>query len=297
MKQLILLCFALALILGCTKTGPQGAPGAAGVVGPAGANGTIIYSGKGEPSATLGNVGDFYLDVMNLGLYGPKTADGWGTGYSLKGGQGDTGATGPQGATGATGPTGAAGSPGTKIYSGSGAPTVGLGIVGDFYLDTTSHDLWGPKLASGWGTGVSLESPPNVLYTAWVNMADPSAQAENIDLFYVETNYHIQALDSSIINTGAVFAFGNLAGYAAYEDPWPAGKIGQLPIVLQYTHYPVTTMITDTWSCVFSAGDADIIYSTDDANLTAMSNVQHNLFRFVLIRGGVNTSTPQAYIQ
>jgi len=35
--------------------------------------------------------------------------------------------------------------------SGSGAPTSGLGNVGDYYLDTSTGNIYGPKSPTGWG--------------------------------------------------------------------------------------------------------------------------------------------------
>lgn len=46
--------------------------------------------------------------------------------------------------SGAQGPRGPVG---TAIYSGEGAPGSGIGALGDFYLDTTNHYLYGPKSA------------------------------------------------------------------------------------------------------------------------------------------------------
>lgn len=54
---------------------------------------------------------------------------------------GPTGATGSTGATGATGATGPAGTPGEKWYVGVGAPSSGLGIDGDWYINTTTYDF------------------------------------------------------------------------------------------------------------------------------------------------------------
>lgn len=91
---LTLLLLGLLSIVSCTKQGQigpqgqQGPQGAAGVVGPAGANGTIIYSGTtlpGAPASALGTLGDFYLDIQNYNLYGPKSASGWGAAVSLQG--------------------------------------------------------------------------------------------------------------------------------------------------------------------------------------------------------------------
>ena len=151
--------------------------------------GNQILSGIGAPTETLGNVGDYYLDLSNSNLYGAKTAQGWGNPISLKGIQGDkgekgdtgatgqkgekgdTGATGQKGEkgntgatgqkgdkgdTGATGQkgdkgdTGATGQNGSKIYAGIGAPTINIGAVGDWYIDSQNKRLYGPKEASGW---------------------------------------------------------------------------------------------------------------------------------------------------
>ena len=139
--------------------------------------GNQILSGIGAPTETLGNVGDYYLDLSNSNLYGAKTAQGWGNPISLKGIQGDkgekgdtgatgqkgdkgdTGATGQKGKkgnTGATGQKGDKGDPGTpgqngsKIYVGIGAPTINIGAVGDWYIDSQNKRLYGPKETSGW---------------------------------------------------------------------------------------------------------------------------------------------------
>ena len=38
-------------------------------------------------------------------------------------------------------------------------PTGGNGVLGDFYINTTSNWMYGPKTAGGWGLGVSLVGP------------------------------------------------------------------------------------------------------------------------------------------
>lgn len=76
------------------------------------------------------------------------------------GANGPAGATGPagvQGAVGPAGPTGANGQNGSIIYSGTTVPATATGVSGDFYLNTTTGLLYGPKTASGWGTGISLK--------------------------------------------------------------------------------------------------------------------------------------------
>jgi len=97
--------------------GPQGVQGIQGVAGPQ--SGQIIHSATvasnsstpPDPSATLGDVGDFQITELNtttgeyIGsyLFGPKTSDGtdpWGTPRNLRGPTGSVGSTGAQGLVG-----------------------------------------------------------------------------------------------------------------------------------------------------------------------------------------------------
>ena len=56
-----------------------------------------ILSGSTAPTATIGNVGDYYIDLTSVNLYGPKTAEGWGNPVSLRGLQGQNGTDGQNG--------------------------------------------------------------------------------------------------------------------------------------------------------------------------------------------------------
>jgi len=46
-----------------------------------------------------------------------------------------------------------------ELRSGSGVPSSGLGINGDFYIDTAAHNLYGPKTAGAWGSATSIVGP------------------------------------------------------------------------------------------------------------------------------------------
>lgn len=59
-----------------------------------------ILSGKGEPSADLGNKGDFYIETASWEIYGPKV-EGWGVGTPLIGQSGKDGKDGDDGKDGA----------------------------------------------------------------------------------------------------------------------------------------------------------------------------------------------------
>ena len=66
----------------------------------AGLGANTILNGTVVPSSLLGKNGDFYLNTINLRLYGPKTSEGWGDGVLLVGPTGDTGEQGPPGESG-----------------------------------------------------------------------------------------------------------------------------------------------------------------------------------------------------
>jgi hypothetical protein len=101
-----------------------------------------------------------------------------------QGPQGKTGATGATGQTGAIGPEGPQGPPGTNgatILSGSGTPSSSTGAVGDFYLDTTSETLYGPKASSGWpSSGTGLIGPQGQAGPGEQIFATPGSYTYNV---------------------------------------------------------------------------------------------------------------------
>ncbi|MHB9110746.1 MAG: hypothetical protein ACYDCO_27145 [Armatimonadota bacterium] len=48
------------------------------------------------------------------------------------------------------------GAAGRTVLSGSGAPAGGTGTNGDFYIDTTAWQIYGPKAAGAWGAGTNI---------------------------------------------------------------------------------------------------------------------------------------------
>lgn len=160
--KLAVLFLLFATVVSCGKDGaegplgPVGQQGEKGDQGAKGTDGTLLRYGNGVPAASLGNENDFYIDIKNSNLYGPKTGNSWGTPTSLKGPAGATGTKGEKGDAGARGATGAAGAAGSQFLSGTAVPTT-QGKVSDFYFRTTTGVLYGPKTASGWGSGVSLK--------------------------------------------------------------------------------------------------------------------------------------------
>jgi collagen type VII alpha len=154
-------------------TGPQGPAGSTGPQGPAGVDGDdgrgivttsidgsghllITYSDNATP-VDVGQVKGDKGDTGATGATGPQGPIGETGPAGPTGPKGDTGDVGPQGATGATGPAGA---DGKTVLNGTTAPSNGLGNNGDFYINTSTNTLFGPKASGAWpGAGVSLVGP------------------------------------------------------------------------------------------------------------------------------------------
>ena len=92
--------------------------------------GKSILSGTADPTAEIGLDGDFYLNTTSSMLFGPK-ATTWPAGTSLIG---ETGA------------------PGTAVLHGPVDPTDSVGIDGDFYINTVTIIMFGPKQFGSWAT-------------------------------------------------------------------------------------------------------------------------------------------------
>ena len=146
---------AIALSLALTLITSQGALAAGKtsvIIKKAGRATTLtpntILSGSGAPARTLGIDGDFYIDIKNANLYGPKTKGAWRIATSLrtvetrdllipasgadgvKGDRGEQGLTGSDGATGAKGATGDRGLTGLTGASGLTGATGSTGLSG-----------------------------------------------------------------------------------------------------------------------------------------------------------------------
>ncbi|QRQ85978.1 hypothetical protein [Cupriavidus oxalaticus] len=147
-------------------TWPPGVP-LGGGTGSSGAGGGIVLAGAGAPDNSVGNNGDYYLDTNTWTLYGPKANDQWPAGVSLVGQPG--GGTGGTGGTDGTG-GGTVGNGGHVLY-GSGAPGDSIGVDGDFYFDTSTSTLYGPKQDGKWpATGVAMTTA--TVYNGNFNVPD-----------------------------------------------------------------------------------------------------------------------------
>jgi hypothetical protein len=97
-----------------------------------------------------------------VGATGQAGTAGAGGAPGAAGAPGTPGTPGTPGADGAAGAAGAAGAPGADgrtVLNGDGAPSSGIGATGDFYIDTSSSSISGPKSGGVWGTATSLIGP------------------------------------------------------------------------------------------------------------------------------------------
>jgi len=136
--------------------GDQGIQGIQGIQGAAGEG--IAISGSVATYADLaaiaaglgsGDAGNGYLDNSSglLYIWDGSAFPNEGDGVAFKG---DPGVPGDPGAPGADGKT---------VLSGAGTPSGGLGVNGDFYINTSAFTIYGPKAAGVWGSPTSIVGP------------------------------------------------------------------------------------------------------------------------------------------
>jgi hypothetical protein len=136
-------------------TGPAGVAGPQGIQGATGPAGPIGLTGPAGAVGATGATGAQGLPGTNgsngaVGATGPAGVAG------PQGATGATGAIGPQGPTGTNGTNGTNGINGTAVLNGNTNPVAVTGANGDFYINTLTNTLFGPKANGTWPAGVSL---------------------------------------------------------------------------------------------------------------------------------------------
>lgn len=71
--------------------------------------------------------------------------------------EGEVGPEGKKGEKGENGINGEKGVNGSTILSGFSKPTLEIGNIGDFFINLTNMDFYGPKSSTGWGNSISLK--------------------------------------------------------------------------------------------------------------------------------------------
>lgn len=257
--------------------GPEGPKGEQGAQGIPGKDGAVIHSGTGAPAASLGNIGDMYLDKSSSNLYGPKSASGWGTPLNLKG---------APGATGTAGATGPAGTAGSRILSGTTNPSASTGTVGDYYLNKTTGDFFGPKTISGWGMPVNLKGTANVVASTWINYNWNSTNTSTRKVM----DYTIPTPLLSAVGYSSLHNFSNAGGVIlVYGENWGSNQVKLFDYEFRNGRYEASpntngSKIYITLTSISGAALQDIEYDS----------ARGNKFRYVLIPAGVQLSASLA---
>lgn len=111
------------------------------------ATGNAVLFGNTIPGSATGSNGDTFINTLT-GIFYKKNGGSWSQVFSMQ--------TGPQGPQGVSGTNGANGANGKTILNGAVNPANSIGTDGDFYINTSSYYLFGPKTAGVWGAGISL---------------------------------------------------------------------------------------------------------------------------------------------
>jgi hypothetical protein len=134
------------------QTGAQGIQGIQGIQGEIGFTGAVGATGAQGLQGLVGAIGAAGIQGIQgiQGLIGLTGSSG------NNGSDGATGAIGQTGAQGIQGTAGTNGLNGKSLLSGIINPQLADGVEGDFYINTSTNEIFGPKTLIGWGIAVSL---------------------------------------------------------------------------------------------------------------------------------------------
>lgn len=144
---------------------------------------TKWYNGSGAPTTSIGAEGDYYLDTDTGNVY-VKESTGWVYKIRIKGTDGTNGTN------------------GSKWYEGEGAPSSELGTNGDYYLDTSTGDIYA-KTDGAWsirgnigGSGGDTVGRLEVEYTSQLTGLSDAKRGD------IATLYREQVVEADKILTG-----------------------------------------------------------------------------------------------
>ena len=112
---------------------------APGIAGPKGDQGSMLLTGEGTPTISVGKVGDLYLDSLTKRLYGPKDVAGWDLNqYTIL--------------------------VGSSFYTGPNNPTNDLGNNRDSFLNYTTSIIY-TKISGVWSDPQLIVQPSLYSFT------------------------------------------------------------------------------------------------------------------------------------
>jgi hypothetical protein len=136
-----------------TFTYRERGPRTGAIQGLAGLDGHTILTMARDPVAADGKDGDIAINTVTWKVFAPKAAGAWPAGVSLVGPQGAPGTPGTNGTNGTNGLDG------KTVRYGAANPLATDGTDGDFWINTTTHFIFGPKASGAWPAGTSLVGP------------------------------------------------------------------------------------------------------------------------------------------
>ena len=102
---------------------------------------------------------------------------------------------------------------GSTILSGTTAPTLNIGEIGDYYLNKSTYDLYGPKTSDSWGTPINLKGREGSNGTAGSKIhAGTGIPAQNIGNngdWYIDTKNKMLYGPKTDQGWGSGLALGN----------------------------------------------------------------------------------------
>jgi hypothetical protein len=240
-----------------------GATGAQGPIGPTGAQGP---TGSTGPAGTNGT----------NGLPGATGATG------ATGAQGPAGAVGPTGATGTNGANGTNGTNGKTVLNGTGVPANSLGADADFYLDTNTYIIYGPKAAGVWPTpGAQLSNP-------WKMPRVTTAErtALGLTLTFLDAGYQVYDINKNCVY---IWEFGIAS--PIFGDPdtyaWFAVSTNEIEIIT--TNSVLTTLQRN--KIIYVDSSSDIILYCKTSNLSALASMLRIGDSLTVVRRGTGEVT------
>lgn len=193
--------------------------------------------------------------------------------------------------------SGIPGTNGNTVLNGSANPTT-QGVNGDFYINTTSNTIWGPKASGSWpGSGVSIVGPQGPagqgvitggatgtylkktasgdFATAWGSVVDA-----DINTLGSVTN---KALDSAVVhNTGAetiagvkTFSSAPVVPAASFGEDRITGLVADLAAKLALAGGTVTGTISETAGAATSIGLQTQVNADTNQRMTVRVDGQH----------------------
>lgn len=263
-------------------SGSNGTNGTDGVDGTDGVNGATWLGGSGAPSSGIGVVNDFYLDTTSSDIYKKTGVSTWTLQVNIKGATGAAGTPGTPGTNGTNGTNGAPGTngaDGSKWLGGTSAPSSGIGVIGDWYLNTVTADVYLKTGSSTWTQQLNIKGATGAQGIQGIQGVPGTNGADGQD--GVDYPWVFNVLDYGAVGDGKMVRDGAISSGTNILDcttstPFSAGDVGKYIMIKGAASNPQTTLIatitgftnsgrvTISTNAVTTIANAIVMFGTDD---------------------------------